>query len=79
LLDIARTSKSFVTPHFMFLYHGNVYVGSEVVYTSLNHTASNCGLTLADMIDSTLPMTETQAATVLKQVGEMTLEACPND
>ena len=69
LLDIGRTKASFIAPHFMFISRGNVYVGSEVVYADSMRKTSSLGLTLADVIGSTLSMTERQAAAVLKQVG----------
>jgi len=66
LLDIARTNKSFITPCFMFLHGGNVYVGSEVVAAGPLET--DVGLTLADIIDSSLPLAEVHVVTVLKYV-----------
>jgi hypothetical protein len=48
-----------------------MYVGTEVVSVTSPDASSILGLTLTDIIASTLPITEVQAATVLKQVGQI--------
>ncbi|CZR64894.1 uncharacterized protein PAC_14794 [Phialocephala subalpina] len=67
LLEIARRSDSFIPPRFMFVYEGNVFVGSEVVYSADGQPAP----TLADIIDCTLPISEIQAAAVVRALLEL--------
>ena len=62
LLEVARESEDFVLPRFMFLHQNRVCVGSEVL-------EPNPGMSLADLIGSTIPMTELHASAVLKQVS----------
>ena len=72
LLEIARKSSLFIPPRFMFVHQSNVYVGSEVAYS----TDGRPELTLADIIDSTLPITEIQTAAVLKQASKTLSFGC---
>jgi hypothetical protein len=62
LLEEARKSEDFVLPRFMFLHQNRVYVGSEIL-------EPDPGMSLADLIGSTIPMTELHASAVLKQVS----------
>jgi hypothetical protein len=62
LLEVARNSEDFVLPRFMFLHQNRVCVGSEVL-------DPDPGMSLADLIGSTIPMTELHASAVLKQVS----------
>lgn len=58
LVDLARTSKSFIKTHFTFSWGDTLYIGSQV--------ADMC---LADIVHCSLKMTEAHAAAILNQVS----------
>ena len=57
LVKMARDSDLFIPMYFIFSHRDNIYIGSKVA-----------GISLADVIDYTIPLTEVHTLFILKKV-----------
>ena len=57
LVKMARDSDLFIPMYFIFSHRDNIYIGSKVA-----------GISLANVIDCTIPLTEVHASSILKKV-----------